>query len=296
MAHKHAVGPDVENAVKQKQMKLKTMNTKISLSIVWVIAALSLSACAQDSLSASDDAGNYSSWGMGNSSGNQASAGIGLGPWSFINSTPDGGYAGEYLGTSIGQDPTAPYNINSGNGDAWGFYANSAAFTTSQAIAPFTGSLGVYQTFDIAMQNYFVGTGTTNGFNLQNSSGGNLFSFYFVGGQSDYYIDVGGTQYGTGLGFTTNGLTLAFTQGTGDNWSFKISGPTVATITLTSGSTGMLANNNISQVDMFNATGSGGGGLQYNTYFNNIQIVPEPWTLTLMGLAGMALVVLRRRT
>ncbi len=271
------------------------MNTKTCGKIAIAASITLLSCAAWAAQNAADNAGNYSTWPQ------TANNGYGFGNWTYDNLTPNGGYAGEFLGGSTGSGNPSSYNINSGSGKSWAFYANQATAVSAQAIAPFLGgSLGVGQTFSVQMQNYLIATGGTNGFSLQNSSGGNLFSFYFVGGQSDYYINVGGNQVSTGVGYTGNGLDLSFTQGGGDTWSFVISGPTVTTTTLTSTGTGdLLANNNIGQVDLYNESGAstgGGGSGSYDLFFNNLSVVPEPSTLAMLGMSGLsALMFFRRR-
>ena len=266
---------------------MKMMISVKSLVVLTFSALASLSLHAQN---ASDNAGNYSSWGMGSpNSGTQASQGTGFGPWTFINSTPDGGYSGEYLSGS-GSYNDGGNAINSGNGSAFGMYANGANAAESQAIAPFSeGSILTYQTFSIQFMTDNIGDqGGQEGVDLQNSSSVNLFQIYFNGGSSDWYINVGGQQVDTGLGYTKEPLTFSYTQLPGDSWSFTISAQGGSSDTLTSASTGdFLSANNISQADVFNLNGNDSGNQNDNSYFNNIQVVPEPSSLAVFAVSGL---------
>jgi hypothetical protein len=258
--------------------------------------ALSILGLAKPGLSqttiASDSAGNYTSWTTG------STGGTGFGSWSLNNTIPNGGFSGQFLGSSGGG------GIDSGNGNSFGMFANNGASAEAQASRTFSeGSLLQGQTFSIQMLNGDVTDGGGQvGFSLQDSSADNLFQFYFAGGGSDYQLSVGGSQISTGVGFTTGPLTLDFNQGAGDAWSFSIfEGGTLET-ELSSTSTGLsLANNDISQLNLVNLNGGSSRtmGDNANVYFNNMQIttqaVPEPSSGALFAMGGLvSFFVLRR--
>jgi hypothetical protein len=270
-----------------------------TVALMAFIALLSLPIYA--SQDAYDNAGNYSTWPQ------MASEGTGFGNWFFYNSTPNGGNAGEFLGSSAedgqrdninGPSPGAGFS-----GNSFGFYANQGAYADAGAVAPFLGgSLAPGQTFSILMQSGNVAAGVTNGLSLQNSTGGNLFQFYSVGDQSDYFINVGGQQIDTGLYYTTYGAQLDFEQLAGDAWSVNIYTFTYNygySATLSSTSTGVfLANDNISQVDLQEDSGgiSAPNDSSYDMFFNSLMIVPEPSTPLLTCLSGVCgLLIFRRR-
>jgi len=268
-------------------MKL-TFPAKVTL----LAAFLPVAASAQI---ASDNAGNYSTWPQ------TANNGTGFGNWSYNNTTPNGGFSGEFLGSSYTSNGGG---INSGNGNAFGFYANSGTFAEAQAIAPFSaGSLTANQTFSVQMQDHFIGdSGGQEGFSLQNSSGNDIFQFYFNGGSSDYYLNVwtGPTtsvQVDTTVGYTSSPLTLDYSQGSGDTWAFSILEGSTTVATLSSASTGdLIWQNGISQADLYSMNGGDLGNQNDNVYFNNLNIVatPEPST-TVLGAAGLATLLLLRR-
>jgi hypothetical protein len=278
------------------------MNSTSKYALSAFAAMLSVSAQSQTVINASDNAGNYSAWPQA------ASSGSGFGNWSYNNATPNGGFSGEFLGTSYTANGGG---INSGTGNAFGFYANQGANAEAQAIAPFSaGSLTANQTFSVQMQDHSItDNGGQEGFSLQDNSGNNIFQFYFNGGASDYFLNVWtgiatGVQVDSGVGYSSGPLTLSFTQGSADAWSFAIYEGSTLTATLSSVSTGdSLWNNTISQVDMFSLNGGSARtmGDNDNLYFNNLQVsspaaVPEPSTLVLCGLSGLAaLAVIRRR-
>lgn len=224
---------------------------------------------SQASLAASDNAGNYTdSWG-----GNQGS---GFEAWEFSYSGE--GSRGSYLANANGGSA-----VNSGNGKAWGIYANSASDSQANAIRPFTGgSLTVGQTLNIQMNNGGVGNspyGGSVGLSLRDSSHNNIFEFFFHGGDTHYTIGVSGTPIATSIAWTTSALNLSFTQGSGNTWSFSI-GSTV----YSSDSTGHdLSGANISEIRLFSY------GNNNDIFFNNLNItpVPEPITLALPIFVGI---------
>ncbi len=274
-------------------VKMKMLRRKVLVSIGMGSAALALIPVTSFAQTiALDSAQNYSS---GNWPAPAPNNGFGFGNWSFNNTTPNGGFSGQFFGSSGG--------IDSANGNSFGFYANSGANAQSTVLRPFSSVLTSYQTFSIKMQNGNVtDNGGQVGFNLQDNSGNNIFTFSFLGGGANYQIKLwqnpsSFTQVDTGVGFNGGGLTLSLTEGNGNNWSFAITTGS-GTTTLTSGGTGdMLDANNISQVQMFNLNGGASRTLgdNANLYFNNLQVVPEPGTLALLGTSLAAGIFFLRR-
>lgn len=270
------------------------MNYKSTLAIGAIGLFLTSSIQAQVITNANDNAGNYSSWPQ------TANNGFGFSNWSYNNLTPNGGYAGQFSGSSGG--------IDSANNNAFGFYANGGASAEAHAIAPFSaGALTANQIFSAQMQNGSVADdGGKVGFNLQDSSGNNIFQFYFAGGGDDYSISVWtgiatSIAVDTGIGYTSRPLTLSYLQEDENAWSFSIyEGDTLAA-TLSSASTGdFLWSSDISQVNLFTLNGGSARtfGDNGDLYFNNLQIVtvPEPASVILLGLSGLgALLMVRRR-
>ncbi|HEY0550097.1 MAG TPA: hypothetical protein VGF13_10900 [Verrucomicrobiae bacterium] len=242
----------------------------------FVLTAAISGSISHASLIALDNAANspYSDgWQSGDNGGS------GFGAWSFSGGGANSGF---FRGSSADNGSSPSGNINT-SGQSWGLYANNSALAA--AVRPFTsGSLSAGQQFLIKMDNGFIESGGTVGFGLQNSSSQNRFEFYFVGGGSSYTINIGGTITSAAIGFTDDGLTLVFTQGSGNAW--------VLDVTPAGGSTshfsGTLAASDISQLRLFNS--NAGSGSDHDAFFNDIQVVPEPTNIAL-GILGVFMVI-----
>ena len=170
-------------------------------------------------------------------------------------------------------------------GRSLGIYANSGIVGTANRSFTAGGSNGLSildagQTFSLTLDNGFIATNSSVGFNLLNAAGTDRFTFQFVGGQNggNYVYNIGdGNNITTGVGFTTNGLTLSFTQLINNGFSFSIT-PNGGSATVINGT---LTASDISQFQLFNS--NAGSGSSNNAYFNSFQVVPEPSSLALLG-------------
>jgi hypothetical protein len=253
---------------------------------------------AEASLAAVDNASNapYGSWDNGDNGGTGWGGG-----WTLSLTNPgNGSQNGHFMGSSTTNgngDGNSDGDVDTA-GRAWGLYANSDQ--TSSAVRPFSGDLQVGQAFIISMDNGFINNTSptdfgTVGFGLQNASNQNLFEFFFKGGDSSYKVNRNGGSVLTSIGFTDEGLRLAFVLTDSDSFSFTIdrieNGVGVdATVTGDLISQGDLG---IEKVRLFNFDGGGGGS--NNAFFNSMAIVPESSAFLLAGLLS-GLVVLPRPT
>jgi len=222
----------------------------------------------------------------------------GSGFQAWTAATPTGG-GGSYLG-STGLAGTRTFGIYSGN----------------------TGSMSVYRKFDaplLAGDTFSLNLGYTS-VNNGGTIGINLFSggawrlnFGFTGGQSLWRVadnssvgagyDATGIGWAGGTGWDGNSgtpdipgttLNFAFTRGSAAN-QYRVvisqgaqtfdTGPTFYTTGAGSGNT------NIDEIEIYT---SNQGGDQ-NVGFNNLLIVPEPSSASLIGLGIAGLLALRRR-
>ena len=260
---------------------------KVSLFVAAASLALPLSS-VHAAANASDNAGNYTAG--GGYAGLNDGTGFGAYTVSGASST-----AGTFLGDSTG-NAGGSGGINT-NGSAFGVYANSGSqlLVNRSFVADAAGQtfLAVGQSFSLSFDNGYVTNGSTVGFNLLAADGTDRFTFQFLGGTNDYTINTGSgsTAVDTGVGFTGSGLSLVFTQLAGNAFTVAITPSGATTTTLT----GTLAASNISQFQVFN--NNAGTGSNYDVFFNNPTVVPEPGTVAvvLAGAVGLWMVTRRRR-
>ncbi|NNM88425.1 MAG: PEP-CTERM sorting domain-containing protein [Phycisphaerae bacterium] len=280
-------------------MVLQVLPNRRSLSIlVGLTAAVVAAGCFAQSTNAamiaSDNAGNYTG-----SISTGSTGGTGFEAW--VEGTSGNGSAGNY-------NDTSSKNIATGT-KSWGTYANSYTGTGPvprvDMTRPFETSLGGAggkldpgQTFSVAMQSDGVGGSGALGFSLQSSSPINQFTFEYDGSKSDnmYIIDGShsGAEYASPvpLGFGNyigHGMTVNFTLVTSTTYDLSVTpvgGSAVSVIT-----NGTLPGGQINQADLFDSNTSNNG------YFNSLSIsaVPEPTSLGLMAIGGLALLLVGRR-
>jgi hypothetical protein len=238
---------------------------------------------------ATDDASDLiynSGWSNGQNGGS------GFGAWQLSN----GAHAGFFVFTSQ-NNGSGDGNIDTG-GRSWGLFANSGDL--ANAVRPFTAGgsngsnlLGPGETFLASLDNGFIDNGSSVGVSLQNSLGANEFQFIFNGGSNNYLLTIGATVLDTGIGFTSKGLALKFTQGVGNSWSLDVTPNGGVTTTFTDASAGSapLPASDISQVRIFNSNAGNGG--TNDAFANSMQVVPEPGAavavaggVVMLGLMG----------
>lgn len=195
------------------------------------------------------------------------------------------GSAGSFLGNSAGN---AGGTSGAGAGNpAWALFANSG----DSAFANHTfagGALTIGQTVSLAFDNGFIDTGGRVGINLLDSSDASLLSFFFLGGESFYqYTDSSGTT-NTATGFTGDGGVFSFTLGASNGYSAGFD----AFSATDSVFAGTLASSDVAKIQVFND--DAGSGSDFDVYFNDLTVVPEPST-ALLGAIGSLLLLRRRR-
>ena len=221
---------------------------------------------------AEDSASNYSppTWGDGTNEG------FGFGAWS-LSSTGDGGsYFGNVGGGAI--DPA--------------FAIFSGGTGTSSVSRTFSSSLTAGDTFsfDLAHSTNISSSGGEIGFQLINS-GDVAITWKFVGGGSAWTMNDGGAggDFGAGQLYAANQvLQFSFTYLGNNDYSYTFG---------TGSGSNFTSTNTISSINEFrfysNNQGSGD-----NFGVDNLTVIPEPSSIIMMALAGLAaggLTVLKRR-
>lgn len=243
---------------------------KKSLSFIFLSTALSAGVLASNL--AADNATN-AAYGDGWTSGDNG--GVGFGAWAMTTNA-SGGFAGSYIGSTGLGNPT------------FGIYSGNNAAASMVAYRPFTGGgLASGQAFTVNLGH----TPTINGqIGLTLMSGSNArWTLKFVSGGSNWLLNDGGSDFSIGQVYAPNTpLTLSFTYNGGSSYSYTF---------------GSASGNNFNaSADISNLNGvqffSTNQGSDQNLGFNNLQVVPEPSTCALLGLAAAGLgthLVHRRR-
>jgi len=266
----------------------------MSVASLFTVASSSFGAAL-----ATDTASNYNTaeFRAGNNQG------TGFSGWTAISSEASG-FRSNFIGSSdVGTS-------------SWGFFANKG--NTAQATRPLSGSpstLGVGQGIRIQMDNGGVtangnflngqtasGNGVV-GLSLQNSSSSNIAEFYFVGGRTNYDLNINGTEVNSGgtrsgVAFRSTGLSLQFTLTTATTYLVRIF-DALGTTPLGSDLIGSITNGTtIDRIRLFNSSpdyGSGDAGPRNdNVLFNNLQVVPEP-SIIAAAIIGSGIMLRRRR-
>jgi hypothetical protein len=224
----------------------------------------------------SDDASNYGGgWNTGSNGGS------GFGAWTITSSNGTEGFAGAFIG-----DPTSA-GITGMNATSFGLYANpatSGAFVNAER--GFTNPLGVGDSFSFQWGINWDSNGGNKGFSLYSGgvSGTELIN---VNNGSDEVITINGANVGFGYGNAT--MTWAITRTSSTNLQVDA--------TNRAGGAAYTGNFTISSnPDAFKFYASGmEGNVLRQPYFNDLTltVVPEPSSLSLLALSGLAL--LRRR-
>ena len=210
-----------------------------------------------------DPANNTNGWVAGDNGG------TGFGAWTFNSS----GGGGRYVGAT-GNEPDPSFGI---------FSATTTASDFFVADRPFTGALAVGDTFSLQLGATGVATSGVIGLNLLNGAT-EVFSFRFTGGQTNWVLNDGGSNFETTIPFAANTpITLAFTYNGGSGYD----------IFLQQGATVYDGNGFTATSDISNITGvrffSTEQGTNENMGFNDLAIAPIPEPSSLSLLAGPAI-------
>jgi hypothetical protein len=222
-----------------------------------------------------DDASNAAyndGWQTGDNGGS------GFGGW-ILNGPGDANvsHGGFVVGSSSGNAGGSSGNIDTG-GRSWGMYANSAQGV--EAIRPLTGgSLLVGQKITLSIDTGFINSGSQEGFALQAPSpfvptiALNRLQFFFTGGDPSYTLVDNTGSHNTGIPFTGNGLSFAFTLTGVETYSLDVTPNDGATTNFT-GTLSTPAGSGIDRIRFFDFN-EGSGQSSDGDFFANILTVPE---------------------
>jgi hypothetical protein len=223
-----------------------------------------------------DDAGNYTtgSWITGSNSGS------GFGAWT-LTSSGGSGFAGTFIG-----DPSSA-GITGMSAPSFGLFANpfgSGAFVNAER--SFANPLGVGDSFSFQW-----------GINWDSDGGNKGFSLYSGGVSGTELINV---NNGSNSDITINNSNVGFGYGNATmSWTITRTSSTNLQVNATNRDGGAAYTGNFTisgNPDSFKFYASGmNSGDNRQPYFNNltVTVVPEPSSLSLLALSGLAL--LRRR-
>jgi hypothetical protein len=209
--------------------------------------------CAGDQ---ADNAAYDPSWDSGDNGGN------GFGPWSLSAGANAGFFVGDSRTNGDGNS-NGDNDINTG-GKAWGMYANSGG--QSNAFRTFSADFTPGTVFTIKMDNGWIESGGAVGLGLRNSSGNDLFEFYFRNGEADYKYNDASGEHGTGFNFSDEGLELNFTLLTATTYQLVVNPLTGGSFSFTGSLKNPAGGQAVNRLRLFNANAGFTG--QRNAFFN----------------------------
>ena len=262
-----------------------------SKSLTSFALASTLALASVGSLSAAtiftDNASNY-----GGVWTNGSNGGTGFGAWT-LSSSGGTGFAGAFISDALSGNPTSA-GISGMSTTSFGLFANplgSGAYVNAER--GFANPLGVGDSFSFQWGiNYDSGAGGNKGFSLYSGGTGGI-ELINLNNAGSSNININGNNVGFGYGVAA--MTWTITRTSTTNLQVEATNRDVSP-TAAPNYSGNITISGTAAPDSFKFYASGmQGGNEAQPYFNNLTltVVPEPSSLSLLALSGLAL--LRRR-
>lgn len=259
---------------KQKNYQTKMKQTLITMTLLSAITA------GASAATLGVNSATAASWNDGD---NTNTSGTPFGNWSLVANPGQGGFAGFFTGDSKDLDTGSGADINSPS-TSFGMFGNQGGNADAFLVLSSALSVGQSLSFDLGV-NFRNGN---KGVDIRDGSDTVIFNFNI--GTDDHVVNNATTGNGsTGNAYSANtAFNLSFTQTSvgGGNWTINRSGGTTDSDSGTY--TGAVAS-----LKLYN--GADGGGAANNLFANSFTVVPEPSSAALLGLAGLALILRRRK-
>lgn len=216
-----------------------------------------------------DEAGDYTAWNNGEG------ATTAFGNWTLNNG---GGTGGSFLGNAGDQGANSA-TINSANDTSFGLWSSAGSMEAYRSITQWADGY----TFTAQLAYQF--DGGAKGFTF--AQGATELGYFTI--NATEFVWSGGSQATTawgGLREFGDVINITLTQ-SGGNVLYNFAS-TIGTFDASGSVAGTL-----DTIRFFNAAGGGDDG--NNLYFNNLEVaIPEPATMSLLGLGALAMVLRRK--
>jgi aryl-phospho-beta-D-glucosidase BglC (GH1 family) len=204
---------------------------------------------------------------------NGANSGTGFGAW-VVSPTNNTGNALWFIASSTTNGVNPSLGIDSTGNKSWGSFANNGA--TGTAVRVFSaGALVVGQTFTLDMDNGYVESSDTVGFDLQNTSGQTLLEINYIGmNAAGSYGSIDNTgAHSLGVSYTDGGVHAKITLTSATTYSASLTPAGKATVNFSGTLINAAGGRGITQIRLFdNNVAAGNSGSHWDVFWNNFNV------------------------